>query len=88
MAKQKLNPDTQPGTDGDTENQSVKAEKELRPKSFKLRGLDIARLKKIVKEANEESKFKISETDVIKGLIFLGEKMQSKKIIKAYKDAL
>ena len=88
MNKTKLNPDTQPGTDEKIPSQSINSEKELRPKSYKLRGLDIDRLKGIVKEVNKESKFKMRETDVIKGLIFFGTKMKIGKIIQAYKDAL
>jgi len=88
MAKTKLNLDTQPGTVEEIPSQSINSEKELRPKSYKLRGVDIDRLKWIVKEVNKVSKFKMRETDVIKGLIFLGTKMKKEKIIQAYKDAL
>jgi len=56
-------------------------------KTYELGEKDVEKLKNIVKRINDESFNKISETSIIKGLIEIGKKSKTEKIIKAIKDA-
>lgn len=90
--KTKLSKDSAPGTNqenaGKAEVTSSRISKKLFLKNYRLRGLDIQRLEGIVKSVNDLSTSRMTETDVIKSLIYLGSKSKKERIIKAYKDSL
>jgi len=92
--KTKLSNDSAPGASHshlDSEKADVispSISKKLFLKNFRLRGLDIQRLQGIVKAVNEVSTTNITETDVIKSLIYLGSKSKKSKIINAYRESL
>ncbi|KPA16079.1 hypothetical protein MHK_003707 [Candidatus Magnetomorum sp. HK-1] len=48
---------------------------------------DVEALSKIVSRVNDASSRKITETSVIKGLIEIGKKSKTEKLIKAIKEA-
>jgi hypothetical protein len=58
-------------------------------KNFRLAISDIENLKKIIEVINHETPSRsISETKIIKALIFLGSQMPPNKILKAIKEIL
>ena len=57
-----------------------------RIKNFRLAPADILRLQKLTGTLNSESERPISETAVIKGLIVLGEKTATTKLLKLIKE--
>lgn len=72
------------------ENQStteLKGRQKPRLKNFRLTGVDIMRLQKLTEAVNEGSERQISETAVIKGLIILGEKTNTEKLLKMIREA-
>lgn len=59
-----------------------------KPRSYRLRPSDLERLSKIVEAVNELSTGRrVTETDVLRGLIVIGEKTTPKQLIDAIKDA-
>lgn len=90
--KTKLSNDIAPGTDQENafkaEITPTRISKKLFLKNYRLRGLDIQRLEEIVKAVNDLSTSRMTETDVIKSLIYLGSKSKKERIIKAYKASL
>jgi hypothetical protein len=58
------------------------------PKSFRLGTVDIERLQRLSGRLAEEAGRSISETEAIKGLLLLGEKTDSKKLLALVKDAV
>ena len=58
------------------------------PKSFRLGAVDIERLQRLSGRLGEEAGRPISETEAIKGLLLLGEKTDTKKLLALVKDAV
>jgi hypothetical protein len=58
------------------------------PKSFRLSAVEIDRLRRLSERLGEEAGRPISETEAIKGLLLLGEKTDSKKLLGFVKDAV
>lgn len=65
----------------------LKGRQKPRLKNFRLTGVDIMRLQKLTEALNEGSERQISETAVIKGLIVLGEKTNTEKLLKMIREA-
>jgi hypothetical protein len=88
--KTKLNPEMSPGVDDSKESLHLLERKEKTyPTSHRLKESDIQRLKSIVKNVNDaSSSTRISETNVVRALILIGENTKPEKIIKAYKQLL
>jgi len=58
------------------------------PKSYRLNQADIERIRSIMQSINQYGAHKtFSETDLIKGLLVVGEKLTPEKIILAIKDS-
>jgi hypothetical protein len=61
----------------------------LKPTSFRLTPEDSDRLKSITAEVNELSPYKkISETMVVRALLYNGKKMKPESLIKAIKEVI
>lgn len=58
------------------------------PKSYRLTPTDIARLRGVTARVSEAAGRPISETDVVKGLLLVGEKTDARKLLSAIKDAV
>ena len=58
------------------------------PKSFRLGAVHIERLRRLSERLSEEVGRPVSETEIVKGLILLGEKTAAKKLLTAVKDAV
>jgi hypothetical protein len=58
------------------------------PKSYRLMPADLARLRSTTARLSEAAGRPITETDLIKGLLLLGEKTDAKKLLTAIKDAV
>lgn len=58
------------------------------PKSYRLTPTDIARLRGVTARVSEAAGRPISETDVVKGLLLVGEKTDAKRLLSAIKDAV
>jgi hypothetical protein len=58
------------------------------PKSFRLGAVEIDRLHRLSERLGKEAGRPISETEAIKGLLLLGEKTDSKKLLGFVKDAV
>ncbi|MCB2180944.1 MAG: hypothetical protein KQH63_02830 [Desulfobulbaceae bacterium] len=76
--------------DDSSENLKLVARKsQLQPTSFRLTPEDKERLKSITSEVNELSPHKkISETMVIKALLYTGRKMKPERVIKAIREVI
>ncbi len=62
---------------------------QLKPTSFRLTPEDKERLKRITSEVNELSPHKkISETMVIKALLYNGQKMKPERLFKAIREVI
>jgi len=48
----------------------------------------LERLRRLTERLSEEAGRPISETDVIKGLLLLGEKIEAKRLLTSVKDAV
>jgi len=59
-----------------------------RPRSFRLAPVHIERLRRLAERLSEEAGRPISETDAIKGLLLLGEKIEAKRLLTSVKDAV
>ena len=64
----------------------VRKHHQAKLKNFRLTPADILRLQKLTDAINGESERPISETAVIKGLIALGEKTQTAKLLKLIRE--
>lgn len=70
-------------------NLTVPKKKKPMLKNFRLTELDCENLRKITEAVNRISPHKtISETTIIKALLFVGNKLSPDKILKAAKEAL
>jgi len=58
------------------------------PKSFRLGAVENERLRRLSERLGEAAGRPISETEAIKGLLLLGEKTDSKKLLALVKDAV
>lgn len=58
------------------------------PKSYRLTPADIARLRTTMARVSDAAGRPISETDLVKGLLLLGERTDAKKLLSAIKDAV
>jgi hypothetical protein len=58
------------------------------PKSYRLTPTDLSRLRSTTARVSETAGRPISETDLIKGLLRLGERTDAKKLLAAIKDAV
>jgi hypothetical protein len=58
------------------------------PKSFRLSTVDNERLRRLSERLGEAADRPISETEAIKGLLLLGEKTDTKKLLAYVKDAV
>lgn len=58
------------------------------PKSFRLGAVEIERLHRLSERLGEAAGRPIAETEAIKGLLLLGEKTDSKKLLGFVKDAV
>jgi hypothetical protein len=61
--------------------------KTAQPTSFRLTAMQIERLQRLCDQLGEAAGRPISQTDVIKGLLFMGEKTSKKKLLDAIKNA-
>ena len=59
-----------------------------RPRSFRLAPVHLERLRRLAERLSEEAGRPISETDAIKGLLLLGEKIEAKRLLPSVKDAV
>jgi hypothetical protein len=59
-----------------------------RPRSFRLAPVHLERLRRLTERLSEEAGRPISETDTIKGLLLLGEKIEAKRLLTSVKDAV
>jgi hypothetical protein len=59
-----------------------------RPRSFRLAPVHLERLRRLAERLSEEAGRPISETDAIKGLLLLGEKIEAKRLLTSVKDAV
>jgi hypothetical protein len=59
-----------------------------RPRSFRLAPVHLERLRRLAERLSEEADRPISETDAIKGLLLLGEKIEAKRLLASVKDAV
>ncbi len=59
-----------------------------RPRSFRLAPVHLERLRRLTERLSEEAGRPISETDAIKGLLLLGEKIDAKRLLTSVKDAV
>lgn len=58
------------------------------PKSFRLGALHLERLQRVIQRLSDEAGRPISETELVKGLLLLGEKTETKKLLLVVKDAV
>ncbi len=58
------------------------------PKSFRLGAIDIERLLRLSKRLSEEAGRPITDTNILKGLLLLGEKTNARKLLTAIKDTV
>ena len=58
------------------------------PKSFRLGAVHTERLRGLSERLSEEAGRPVSETEIIKGLLLLGEKTVAKKLLTVVKDAV
>ena len=59
-----------------------------RPRSFRLAPVHLERLRRLAERLSEEADRPISETDALKGLLLLGEKIEAKRLLTSVKDAV
>ena len=58
------------------------------PKSFRLSAVEVERFQRLANRLSEEAGRPISDTDILKGLLLLGERSDTKRILAALKDAI
>ena len=94
MAKKKITGQSKLATtsspaDSAEELQLVSRKPHLNPTSFRLTPEDSDRLKSITSAVNELSPYKkISETMVVKALLYNGRKMKPENLLKAIKEVI
>jgi len=67
----------------------VKARRKTsQPTSFRLSVTQLERLQRLCDQLGEAAGRPISQTEVIKGLLFMGEKTNTKKLLEAIKNAV
>jgi hypothetical protein len=94
MAKKKITGQsklaiTSSPSDSSEELQLVTRKPQLKPTSFRLTPEDSERLKSITAAVNELSPYKkISETMVVKALLYNGRKMKPESVLKAIKEVI
>ncbi|OGQ95909.1 MAG: hypothetical protein A2521_02945 [Deltaproteobacteria bacterium RIFOXYD12_FULL_57_12] len=94
MAKKKITGQSKLATTSSPDNSSenlqlVSRRSQLKPTSFRLTPEDKERLKSIVAAVNEFSPHKkISETIIIKALLFQGQKIKPEQLIKAIREVI
>lgn len=90
IGKTKLKPGMSPEAVESKESLNLLKRKEkIYPTSYRLKESDIMRFKSIVKAVNDvSSSAYISETNVLRALILIGENTKPERIIKAYKQLL
>ena len=59
-----------------------------RPRSFRLAPVHLERLRRLTERLSEEAGRPISDTDALKGLLLLGEKIEAKRLLASVKDAV
>jgi hypothetical protein len=59
-----------------------------RPRSFRLAPVHLECLRLLAERLSEEAGRPISETDAIKGLLLLGERIEAKRLLPSVKDAV
>ena len=59
-----------------------------RPRSFRLAPVHLERLRRLAERLSEEADRPISETDALKGLLLLGEKIDAKRLLTSVKNAV
>jgi len=59
-----------------------------RPRSFRLAPVHLERLRRLTERLSEQAGRPISETDAIKGLLLMGEKIEAKRLLTSVKDAV
>jgi len=59
-----------------------------RPRSFRLAPVHLERLRRLAERLSEEAGRPISETDALKGLLLMGEKIEAKRLLTSVKDAV
>lgn len=59
-----------------------------RPRSFRLAPVHLERLRRLAERLSEEAGRPISETDALKGLLLVGEKIEAKRLLTSVKDAV
>jgi hypothetical protein len=59
-----------------------------RPRSFRLAPVHLERLRRVAERLSEEAGRPISETDALKGLLLLGEKIEARRLLTSVKDAV
>jgi len=94
MAKKKITGQSKLATtsspaDSAEDLQLVSRKPQLNPTSFRLTPEDSDRLKSITAALNELSPYKkISETMVVKALLYNGHKMKPERLLKAIKEVI
>jgi len=58
------------------------------PKSFRLGGVEIDRFQQLASRLSEEAGRPFSDTDILKGLLLLGERADTKRLLTAIRDAV
>ncbi|MCB1781669.1 MAG: hypothetical protein KDJ34_16590 [Candidatus Competibacteraceae bacterium] len=59
-----------------------------KPKAFRFSPQDIERLRALSERLGEAAGRRVTDVDILRGLLLLGEKADSKKLLSAIKDAL
>jgi hypothetical protein len=59
-----------------------------RPRSFRLAPVHLERLRRLAERLSEEAGRPISDTDALKGLLLVGEKIEAKRLLTSVKDAV
>jgi hypothetical protein len=73
---------------GETPTLITPRKRAAQPRSFRLAPVHLERLRRLTERLSEEAGRPISETDAIKGLLHLGEKIEAKRLLTSVKDAV
>lgn len=65
----------------------VKRSHRPQPKSFRFSNSDIERLQALVDRLGEDSGRRVKDVEVIRGLLVIGQKIDSKKLIDGIKES-
>ena len=58
------------------------------PKSFRLGGSDIDRLRRLAERLSKVADRPFTDTEIVRGVLLLGERADDKKLVDAIKDAM